>query len=51
MAAAFEELFAHPATAPVPLVTETPGSGEAEGPCIGRLKKLRRPEASGSGRH
>jgi deoxyribonuclease-4 len=38
---AFVELFAHPATAGVPLVTETPGSGEPGGPCIGRLKKLR----------
>ncbi|HET8614418.1 MAG TPA: deoxyribonuclease IV [Actinomycetales bacterium] len=38
---AFIELLAHPATAGVPLITETPGSGEPGGPCIGRLKKLR----------
>jgi deoxyribonuclease-4 len=38
---AFVELLAHPATDGVPLITETPGSGEPGGPCIGRLKKLR----------
>jgi deoxyribonuclease IV len=39
--AAFEELFAHPATAGVPFVLETPGSRDAEDPQIPLLKKLR----------
>jgi deoxyribonuclease-4 len=38
---AFVELLAHPVTDGVPLITETPGSGEPGGPCIGRLQKLR----------
>ncbi|MGZ4494080.1 MAG: deoxyribonuclease IV [Nocardioides sp.] len=39
--AAFEELFAHPATAGVPFVLETPGSRDADDPQIPLLKKLR----------
>lgn len=39
--AAFTELLAHPATAGVPFVTETPRSGDPDGPCIGVLKGLR----------
>jgi len=39
--AAFEELFAHPATVGVPFVLETPGSRDAEDPQIPLLKKLR----------
>jgi len=39
--AAFEELLAHPATAGVPFVLETPGSRDADDPQIGLLKKLR----------
>lgn len=42
---AFEGLFAHPATAGVPLVLETPGSRDADDPDIAVLKKLR--EAAG----
>ena len=38
---AFVELLAHPASAGVPLVAETPRSGDPGGPCIKRLKKLR----------
>lgn len=38
---AFVELFAHPATAGVPFVAETPGSGRLAGPCLPLLKKLR----------
>jgi deoxyribonuclease-4 len=38
---AFEELFAHPATAGVPFVLETPGSRDADDPQIGLLQKLR----------
>ncbi|HEY1135682.1 MAG TPA: deoxyribonuclease IV [Nocardioides sp.] len=38
---AFEELFAHPATAGVPFVLETPGSRDAGDPDIALLKKLR----------
>jgi len=38
---AFAELLAHPATAGVPFVLETPGSGELAGPCLPLLKKLR----------
>lgn len=39
--AAFEELFAHPATDGVPFVLETPGSRDADDPDIALLKKLR----------
>ena len=38
---AFEELFAHPATAGVPFVLETPGSRDVDDPQIGLLQKLR----------
>jgi len=38
---AFEELLAHPATAGVPLVLETPGSWDVGDPQIDLLKKLR----------
>ncbi len=38
---AFEELFAHPATAGVPFVLETPGSRDVDDPDIGLLKKIR----------
>ena len=38
---AFVELFAHPATAGVPFIAETPGSGRLAGPCLPLLKKLR----------
>jgi deoxyribonuclease-4 len=40
---AFVELFAHPATAGVPFVAETPGSGDGgvPGTCVPLLKKLR----------
>ena len=38
---AFEELFAHPATAGVPFVLETPGSRDVGDPQIGLLQKLR----------
>ena len=38
---AFGELFAHPATAGVPFVLETPGSRDADDPQIPLLKKLR----------
>ena len=38
---AFEELFAHPATAGVPFVLETPGSRDADDPQIALLQKLR----------
>ena len=38
---AFEELFAHPATAGVPFILETPGSRGADDPDIPLLKKLR----------
>jgi deoxyribonuclease-4 len=39
--AAFEELFAHPATAGVPFVLETPGSRDLDDPDIGLLKEIR----------
>lgn len=39
--AAFEELFAHPATDGVPFVLETPGSRDEHDPDIELLKKLR----------
>lgn len=39
--AAFEELLAHPATAGVPFIAETPGSGEPGGGCLPLLRKLR----------
>lgn len=38
---AFRELLAHPATAGVPFIAETPGSGEPGGTCLPLLKKLR----------
>lgn len=38
---AFTELLAHPTTAGVPLVLETPGSGEPGGPCLPLLRGLR----------
>lgn len=38
---AFVELMRHPATEGVPLIGETPGSGDVGGPCLDRLKKLR----------
>ena len=38
---AFEELFAHEATAGVPFILETPGSRDADDPDIPLLKKLR----------
>ena len=38
---AFEELFAHPATAGVPFVLETPGSRDADNADIPLLKQLR----------
>jgi deoxyribonuclease-4 len=46
---AFTELFAHPATAGVPFVAETPGSGDGgvPGPCLPLLKKLRQVSDAG----
>ncbi len=38
---AFEELFAHPATAGVPFVLETPGSRDLDDPDLPLLKKVR----------
>ncbi len=38
---AFEELFAHPATAGVPFVLETPGSRDLDDPDMDLLKKIR----------
>ena len=38
---AFTELLEHPATVGVPLVLETPGSGEPASPCLPLLQKLR----------
>jgi deoxyribonuclease IV len=38
---AFEELFAHPATAGVPFILETPGSRDADSPDHAVLRKLR----------
>jgi deoxyribonuclease-4 len=38
---AFAELFTHPATAGVPVLAETPGSGQVGSPCLPLLKKLR----------
>jgi deoxyribonuclease-4 len=38
---AFAELLAHPATAGVPFVLETPGSRDADDPGIPLLKRLR----------
>jgi deoxyribonuclease-4 len=43
---AFAELFAHPATAGVPFVLETPGSRDAGDPGIPLLKRLRVPVGS-----
>ena len=45
---AFEELFAHPATAGVPFVLETPGSRDVDDPDIPLLKKLRTAVVPGS---
>lgn len=45
---AFRELFAHPATAGVPFVLETPGSRDADDPDLALLRRLRL-EATGSG--
>jgi deoxyribonuclease-4 len=42
---AFAELFAHPATAGVPFILETPGSRTAGDPDIALLQELR--EATG----
>ena len=38
---AFRELLAHPATAGVPLVLETPGSRDADDPDLRLLRRLR----------
>lgn len=38
---AFEELFAHPATAGVPFILETPGSRDLDDPDLPLLKKIR----------
>jgi len=38
---AFTELLEHPSTEGVPLVLETPGSGEPASPCLPLLQKLR----------
>ena len=46
---AFAELFAHPATAGVPFILETPGSRGADDPDIPLLKKLRAEAAEGRG--
>lgn len=43
---AFAELFAHPATAGVPFILETPGSGDVDGPCLALLKELREKSCS-----
>ncbi|WP_307855927.1 deoxyribonuclease IV [Nocardioides faecalis] len=45
--AAFAELFAHPATAGVPFILETPGSRGADDPDIALLKQLRDASAGG----
>lgn len=37
----FRDLFTHPATEGVPLILETPGSGEPDSPCLPLLKQLR----------
>lgn len=39
--AAFAELFAHPATAGVPFILETPGSRTPGNPCLAALRRLR----------
>ena len=39
--AAFEELFAHEATAGVPFILETPGSRDLDDPDLPLLKRLR----------
>lgn len=49
---AFEELFAHPATAGVPFILETPGSRDLDDPDLALLKKIRAsgvPSPPGSG--
>lgn len=38
---AFADLLRHPATAGVPFILETPGSGGPEGPCLPLLRELR----------
>jgi deoxyribonuclease-4 len=43
---AFTELLEHPATAGVPLVLETPGSGKPASPCLPLLRKLREAAAA-----
>jgi deoxyribonuclease-4 len=43
---AFAELFAHPATAGVPFILETPGSGSVDDPDLATLKELRTRAAS-----
>ncbi len=49
---AFEELFAHPETADVPFVLETPGSRDLDDPDLPLLKKIRAsavpPDATGA---
>ena len=45
---AFEELFAHPATAGVPFVLETPGSRDLDDPDLPLLKKIRAAAVPGS---
>ncbi len=45
---AFEELFAHPATAGVPFVLETPGSRDLDDPDLPLLKKIRASVVPGS---
>ncbi len=45
---AFAELFAHPATAGVPFVLETPGSREEDDPDLALLKQLRETAVIGS---
>lgn len=44
---AFAELFAHPATAGVPFVLETPGSRDADSPDLPTLRRLRERAAGG----
>jgi deoxyribonuclease-4 len=45
--AAFAELFAHPATAGVPFILETPGSRDLDDPDLPLLKRLRSGEGPG----
>ncbi|GAB2755584.1 deoxyribonuclease IV [Nocardioides pakistanensis] len=46
---AFEELFAHPETAGVPFVLETPGSRDLDDPDLPLLKKIRAAAVPGAG--